>query len=511
MPCSSSTATTVPSACSSLLTIPQELTENVLKFCEPRDLARFAATCRPLRDIVYNDNDQVVWRVSFLSHPFDDPRQALGCARLTSAEVDWAGMLQQWLHAESVLLSRSTVLTAVLNEDNASELGDEDEDKPIRASLLTLLAAYNSALPGREGSSANLQWVESVLLRSALFAHESLLPSPSRAVPAPDSAQQLIAQLQCYLALSNEDGQTKASKARLASLRSSSRCYVYDLRKYRSETLWGPYTLSANGRLRVNWEHVKHIQNVVLMNLRDFPDSWKRVWPSWGVQSVRPYSAPDAEKRKPWDWAGVEGKWRRVVCFMDYRDLFTFNFSSLNEGPLNPRFFDDDFTEAVRLMEVDLKVLDPIDPSSPMSSPDLPTSSRPAAAFFASGSSLFGTSAPSARGDTHPQYPPIRFEGSSKGVHSGTSKIRGTVQMLRDGTVRWNFILCVPTDQVTSYDDAANRWSAEAVQVGHVGSAMGIAGIWTVAVHEEVGDPAGPFWMWKAPDSLPKDLDQLTF
>ena len=63
------------------------------------------------------------------------------------------------------------------------------------------------------------------------------------------------------------------------------------------------------------------------------------------------------------------------------------------------------------------------------------------------------------------------------------------------------------TDQVTSYDDNSNRWryvsscsacqplqmlmraharfSAEAVQVGNVGSAMGIAGVWTVAVHEE--------------------------
>ena len=27
--------------------------------------------------------------------------------------------------------------------------------------------------------------------------------------------------------------------------------------------------------------------------------------------------------------------------------------------------------------------------------------------------------------------------------------------------------------------------SAEAVQVGHVGSALGMAGIWTVAVHED--------------------------
>ncbi|EKM60751.1 uncharacterized protein PHACADRAFT_82296 [Phanerochaete carnosa HHB-10118-sp] len=291
---------------SSFLAIPQELTEHVLKFCEPRDLARFAATCRPLRDIVYNDNDQVVWRVSFLSHPFDDPRKALGSSQLSTAEIDWRSTLQRWLHAESAL-------------DNAAELGDEEEDRPIRTALRVLVAAVVSALPGREGTSENLRWVQSVLVNSPLFCTET--SSPSRVVSAPGSGRQLVAQLRCYLALSSEDGETKESRVRLANLRSVSRCYVYDLRKYKSDTLWGPYTLDASGRLRVDWEHVRHIQNVVLMNLKDFPDSWKRVWPEWGLQSTRPYSAPDADKRKPWDWAGVEGKWRRVVCFMDYRSV----------------------------------------------------------------------------------------------------------------------------------------------------------------------------------------------
>ena len=48
-------------------------------------------------------------------------------------------------------------------------------------------------------------------------------------------------------------------------------------------------------------------------------------------------------------------------------------FSSLNAGPLNPSFFDDDFTEAVRLMELELQVLDPEE--SPMSSPSSSASS----------------------------------------------------------------------------------------------------------------------------------------
>lgn len=304
----------------SFLTIPQELTEHVLRYCDPRDLARFAATCRPLHDIVYNDNDQVVWRVSFLSYPFDDPRKAIGHSHLSVVEMDWKGELQRRVQAESVLLARSTAMTAVLNEDSATEFGDDDEDRPIRAALRALVAAVTSALPGREGVSDNLNWVESVLVRSPLFISEA--QASPRAPSTPGNARQLIDQLQCYLALSNEDGQTKASQSRLNNLRSASRCYIYDLRKYNSETLWGPYMLDAGRRLRVNWEHVRHIQNVVLLNLKDFPDSWKKVWPEWGVQSIRPYTAPGVDQRKPWDWAGVEGKWRRVVCFMDYRSVF---------------------------------------------------------------------------------------------------------------------------------------------------------------------------------------------
>lgn len=94
-------------------------------------------------------------------------------------------------------------------------------------------------------------------------------------------------------------------------------------------------------------------------------------------------------------------------------------------------------------MEVDLTVLDPPDTSSPMSSPELAFASSSASTLSTSSSSLFGSGPVSARGDFDPSYPTIRFEGSSKGVHSGTSKIRGTVQMMRDGTVRWNFVSTV--------------------------------------------------------------------
>jgi hypothetical protein len=301
----------------SILTIPQELTEEVLKHCEPRDIARLAATCKPLWNIIYNENDQVIWRVSFLSL-FDDPRKALPNTLSVTTEMDWKRQLQQRIRAENVLADgRRTRLSDVTIEDSMP-LEDPSEDRPIRDALRTLISAVASAVIGSEGISDNLSWVESVFLCSPLFTALSDLPSwPDRSIYG--NAVQLIAQLQCYLALSHEDGKSKESERRLSHLRSTSRCYVYDLRKYKSETLWGPFLLDARRRLRVNWEHVRHIQNIVLMNLRDFPDVWNKLWPEWGIEATRPYSAPAVDMRKPWDWAGVEGKWRRVVCFMDYR------------------------------------------------------------------------------------------------------------------------------------------------------------------------------------------------
>ena len=115
------------------------------------------------------------------------------------------------------------------------------------------------------------------------------------------------------------DGESEESHKRLQADRTASRCFVYNLRNYTRETLWGPYTTNGDGKVTVNWEHLEHIMNVVVMNVREVPNHWEEVWPTWGLESTRAYSAPHVRNRNPNDWAGVEGVWRRVVCFMDYR------------------------------------------------------------------------------------------------------------------------------------------------------------------------------------------------
>lgn len=43
--------------------------------------------------------------------------------------------------------------------------------------------------------------------------------------------------------------------------------------------------------------------------------------------NTMPFTAPGWRKRKPGDWAGVEGLWKRAISFMDYRDLVVYNVS----------------------------------------------------------------------------------------------------------------------------------------------------------------------------------------
>jgi len=140
-----------------------------------------------------------------------------------------------------------------------------------------------------------------------------------------------------------------------------------------------------------------------------------------------------------------------------------FNFSGTQNGPRDPSFFEDDYQEAIRPVELLLEVLDPdTTAGSPVTSVDQ-------------------------------QWPPIFFKGFSRGAHNNDAVVEGKVHLLADGGIRWTF--------VTKYD-GLTQWSAEGVQIGNVCSAAGVAGIWTGAFHEE-GDPAGPFWMWKVPAALP--------
>ncbi|KAI1797532.1 hypothetical protein LXA43DRAFT_968801 [Ganoderma leucocontextum] len=300
-------------------------------------------------------------------------------------------------------------------------------------------------------------------------------------------AHQLRSRLRAYVALSYDSSFDVESRARMERLRRASRTFVYDMRKYRRETLWGPFRTADDERtLLVDWEHVEHILNVVGLKLREVPLASMGYYkkPLFHLDALRAGSMVGAHELPHGDWAGVTGRWRRFVCFMDYRDLYMFNYSLLPPGPHDPSFFDDPFDEALRPVELHLTLISseeyfsephkvPVDPSVPASSAEAKVPGRRPI------------------GDCEdPAFPTLYFKGDS---HSAAATVRGKVSVLSDGAVRWQF--------VTTYDGRM-QWSAEGVQLGHARSAAGIAGIWTGAHHDR-DDPAGPFWMVKVNDEVP--------
>ncbi|KIJ68795.1 hypothetical protein HYDPIDRAFT_37230 [Hydnomerulius pinastri MD-312] len=422
------------------LPIPSELTEHALTLCHPRDVASFSQTCRKARLLVYSTPDQYLWRQLFLLYPFDDPRKAQQGYR-EDIHVDWKMELQERIRAE--IIARSSQSTS---------------EERI-AALQIFLNVARDASPVTRGyervPSPNLLWVVDILQSTNMLR----LPTFSE-----QETSQTLARLRSYLALTLDDcdDEDEEGKLRMKSMRTKSRCLVYDLRNYRRDNDWGPFLTTGE----VDWVHVECIINVISSNLVELGARWADTRPPCGLEATRANSAPDATTRAPHDWAGVEGSWRRYVSFMDYRDLFAFNFSGQGRRSRDGSFFEDaNFAEATRLIELKLHLI------SSDAVPNFYTLDR----------------FPDCKDS---QYPTLYFSGTSWGVHGNEATVVGSVCMADDGVVRWRF------QRKASVYEAHMQWSSEGVQIGGVASATGVVGTWTGAHHEH-GDPVGPFWLWK--------------
>jgi len=161
----------------------------------------------------------------------------------------------------------------------------------------------------------------------------------------------------------------------------------------------------------------------------------------------------------------VEGRWNRVVCFMDYRDLSRYNWPANQRGQNVSVFEEDDFMEATRVLSIDLRI-SKIETNPPASRPLSPAAIRL-------------------------NRPRIHFVGHSLGAvpYGGVDKssIKGFVECLPSEDTRWHLVSCFNGEE---------RWASEGVQIGGVGSARGIIGAWSGVDHDPA-DPAGPCWFWK--------------
>ncbi|KAJ4499139.1 hypothetical protein C8R41DRAFT_915787 [Lentinula lateritia] len=442
--------TTASEPVANLLSIPPEIIHHILVFCQPTDVATFAKVCRISFDLVYSGNDQFLWRELFLNN-YDDPRKAIQTLVVDEAPAEplnWKDVLQRRTEAELVARRAQNV-----------------ESHERRRALETFVTAALQALPAiknseeKEQPSSNLQWLDRVLRETHMLSQPVLLTDSD------SETTQLRSRLRAYVSLTHDPSDEEESTKVVAARRIESRCFVYDIRNYKPITHWGPFL--ANGF--VNWQHIEHLGNVVLTNLRELPGSWATTVPSLGLENTQAFSAPGP--CSDIDWAGVEGTWRRYVCFMDYRDLFAFNYSNVAHGPRNAEFFRDArFREATRLIEIKLYLV-----------------SRSQLRFY--------TPSPDLE-DLKTRYPTLFFCGVSRGVSGNEAKVEGNVCIGIDGTIRWTFYDLIQG----AVHDLSTLWCSKGVQLGGIASAAGIVGSWSTSVHDQ-GDPVGPFWLWKVPPS----------
>lgn len=299
--------------------------------------------------------------------------------------------------------------------------------------------------------------------------------------------RQLSAKLHCLYGVpiqflprssSNTHHNLRANKG--IKLHPFARSLVYDLRQHCEHSLWGPFY--RDGSEKIDWEKLEGLMMILSYNIHHFADRYSghgpALTPPWNepFAGARPYSL----KLPPWsleierpptlpihlqDPYNVTGVWMRVVCFLDYRELFAFNFSENQPLPTQSRP-PIDVEEAIRFIVV----------------------------------KLHATSIEQPGEDDGQALPIVHFKGISNSAippvdPNADSKIRGTVKLTRQGDVRWTTL---------SVSHGEERWRSEAIQVGGVQSARGIIGFWFDKDFDPYG-PAGPTAFWKVSNDPQED------
>ncbi|KAK7457796.1 hypothetical protein VKT23_010136 [Stygiomarasmius scandens] len=186
-----------------------------------------------------------------------------------------------------------------------------------------------------------------------------------------------------------------------------------------------------------------------------------------------------------WDWAGVEGKWTRAVTWMDYRDLLEHSLRNISplasHADLNHHIDD---TRRVFHMNLRITGYSKVDPPA---TTNASTNGDPANApdeLSPLDKLVYALPVIHVEGN----FRPVNDNASFGDTYLDTRRITGTVRMVGEGAVWWHL--------VTSFESGEQEWAMEGVQIGEIGSALGVVGLWTGAEHER-GDPIGASWTWR--------------
>ncbi|PVH88883.1 hypothetical protein DL98DRAFT_445923 [Cadophora sp. DSE1049] len=461
-----------------LIALPNEILHHVFKHVDPIDLAHLPCSCKFLNTNIASDGQ--LYKAVYCQM-LDKPHQD------QMGEIDYEKRMKDLVRYRYILNSPASASEKATHlpfiADFTTTLLRTASGAPSSSNITLLKSHISSSRP----STTNL---EAFLSQSVTYNRASLSPHAATHShpPLPDlSLRQASAKLHVLYGkpiLLPRRTHFNTPYPYAVSM-------VYDLRNYTEATLWGPYM--GDGQASVDWEKLEAVMLVLGHNVDSFRASigeqmlprglvWKEGW-----RGAQPYSYrsvdiagedSDEEVVEVEDGDGDEGEggevvedpynitgtWMRVVCFLDFHDLFAYNFTSptMPAGTPRPAL---QTTEAIRLITMELKV----------------THSEPPGP------------------DDGQEHPVVYFEGVSRSLHSAwdanaNSNIRGNVRMTKEGEVRWQSI---------SVYNGEERWRSEGIQVGGIQSARGVLGHWFDKDHDVHG-PAGPTAFYKVSDQIKK-------
>ena len=238
-----------------------EILEDILLRCSPKDVARFAQTCKAAYQLVCKPVDSSLWRRLYCAN-WDDPR-----IQSPTSVIDWKSTAQTLTRAETLMRAGTAtnddleVLLDLLSTSiphSSSDLEEEDpslnttfiasllDDATIREHLLCKNRFHTIAAAAKIRRAASLS--EDTPLISAPVPY--LLKSPASCKLSTHYG----------LNISNEISSFE---------RGAARARVYDLSRYRRKNAYGPFKVvtkpEGQSHLAVDWQQMEAIMLVAGM------------------------------------------------------------------------------------------------------------------------------------------------------------------------------------------------------------------------------------------------------
>ncbi|KAK7462378.1 hypothetical protein VKT23_007977 [Stygiomarasmius scandens] len=360
--------------------LPKELVQEILIYhCDPLEVGSLSQCSKFFYELI--SEDRHLWRELYLAQGLDDPEKCVSLIGRPRLEpFDWKEELQAIIRARTIL-------------------GDVSLCKPHeRCGVLKTLLKLVSWVPplrypeDKENTSMNLLWVVAVT-RGGNFVDSKKIPWEQE-----QEEKQLRARLHTML------GVVPGDLAKDVIL--WAREMVYRMDNYTWGNEFGPFRGDGEGRVVVDWVHLKAVHHTISMRLippisEEEADFEMLIYPlsAPSTQAVIPESVVDLDLDKVEDWAGVGGVWMLSFCFVDHRLLIRYNESEPGD---NTFITDPNFRELFRTLEVKLHVTRTV--------PD----------------------------KKHPGRPQIYFVGVM--AAPSTSIMNGYVKLTDDDQIRWHFV-----------------------------------------------------------------------